>query len=108
MGRRAIALKKLMFKFNIDIPKDPIVNIKTTENRGFTPDEVAERRVEKLISVSDTTHPAIRDQAQAFKKHMEKVVAFYMREAIRSDRTTVYNALIDAGHPELADAIRRL
>jgi hypothetical protein len=39
---------------------------------------------------------------------MEKVVAFYMREAIRSDRTTVYNALREAGHPELADAIRRL
>ena len=55
MGRRAIALTKLMFKFNVDIPKDPIVNIQTTENRGFTPDEVAERCVEKLISVSDTT-----------------------------------------------------
>jgi hypothetical protein len=106
MGRRAIALTKLMFKFNVDIPKDPIVNIQTTENRGFTPDEVAERCVEKLISVSDTTHPAIRDQAQAFKKHMEKVVAFYMREAIRSDRTTVYNALKDAGHPKLAELIR--
>jgi len=108
MGRRAIALVKLMFKFNVDIPKDPIVNIQTTENRGFTPDEVAERCVEKLISVSDTTHPAIRDQAQAFQKHMEKVVAFYMREAIRSDRTTVYNALKDAGHPKLAELIRRL
>ena len=31
MGRRAIALTKLMFKFNVDIPKDPIVNIQTTE-----------------------------------------------------------------------------
>ena len=108
MGRRATALTKLMFKFNVDIPKDPIVNIQTTENRGFTPDEVAERCVEKLISVSDSTHPAIRDQAQAFKKHMEKVVAFYMREAIRSDRTSVYNALINSGHPELAEMIRRL
>ena len=65
-----------MFKFNVDIPKEPVVNIQTTENRGFTPDEVSERCVEKLISVSDSTHPAIRDQAQAFKKHMEKVVAF--------------------------------
>ena len=108
MGRRATVLAKLMFKFNIDIPKEPVVNIQTTEKRGFTPDEVAERCVEKLISVSDTTHPAIRDQAQAFKKHMEKVVAFYMREAIRSDRTTVYNALKDAGHPKLAELIRRL
>ena len=97
-----------MFKLNFDVPDDPIVKIQTTNNRGFSPDEVAERCVEKLISVSDTAHPAIRDQAQAFQKHMEKVVAFYMREAIKSDRTTVYNALIDAGHPKLADAIRRL
>lgn len=108
MAKRDTAKTRPMFKFNIDIPKEPIVNIQTTENRGFTPDEVAERCVDKLISVSENAHPAIRDQAQAFQKHMEKTVAFYMREAIRSDRTTVYNALIDAGHPELADAIRRL
>jgi|TARA_R110000787_G_scaffold12133_3_gene39600 hypothetical protein len=97
-----------MFKVDVSIPETPFMVVKTTENRGFTPDEVAERCVEKLISVSDKAHPAIRDQAKAFQKHMEKVVAFYMREAIRSDRTTVYNALNDAGHPELADAIRRL
>ena len=97
-----------MFKIDFDVQDEPIVNVQTTNNRGFTPDEVAERCVEKLISVSNTAHPAIRDQAKAFQKHMEKVVAFYMREAIRSDRTTVYNALIDAGHPKLADAIRRL
>ena len=97
-----------MFKIDVSIPEEPFLTVKTTENRGFTPDEVAERCVEKLISVSDGAHTAIRDQAKAFQKHMEKVVAFYMREAIRSDRTTVYNALRDAGHPELADAIRRL
>ena len=97
-----------MFKLQLDTPEEPIVTIHTTEGRGFTPDEVAERCVDKLISVSDTAHPAIRDQARAYKLHMEKVVAYYMREAIRSDRTTVYNALVEAGHPELADAIRRL
>jgi hypothetical protein len=97
-----------MFNIKFDIPNTPVVDVVTTENRGFTPDEVAERCVDKLISVSDTAHPAIRDQANAYKKHMEKVVAFYMREAIRSDRTTVYNAIKDAGHPELAEAIRRL
>ena len=97
-----------MFKLDVSVPEDPFLVVKTTENRGFTPDEVAERCVEKLISVSDGVHPAIRDQAKAFQRHMEKVVAFYMREAIRSDRTTVYNALREAGHPELADAIRRL
>jgi hypothetical protein len=96
-----------MFKANLELPETPIVTVQTTQNRGFTPDEVAERCVNKLISVSDSAPPAIRDQARAFQKHMEKVVAFYMREAIRSDRTTVYNKLLDAGHPELAEAIRR-
>jgi len=96
-----------MFKADLKLPETPIVTVQTTQNRGFTPDEVAERCVSKLISVSDSAPPAIRDQARAFQKHMEKVVAFYMREAIRSDRTTVYNKLLDAGHPELAEAIRR-
>ena len=41
MAKRDTAKKRPMFKFNIDIPKEPIVNIQTTENRGFTPDEVA-------------------------------------------------------------------
>jgi hypothetical protein len=36
------------------------------------------------------------------------VVAFYLKEAVKSDRTTVYNAIMDAGHLELADLIRRL
>ena len=37
-----------------------------------------------------------------------KVLVSYMREAIQSDRTTVYNALKDAAHPQLAELIRRL
>jgi hypothetical protein len=92
----------------LETPSEPIVTVSTTENRGFTPDEVAERCVSKLISVSDTAHPAIRDQARAYQRHMEKIVAFYMREAIKSDRTTIYSALVDAGHPELAEAVRKL
>jgi len=93
---------------NIDIVPTFKVDVRTTENRGFTPDEVAERCADKIISISETADPVIRDQARAFKKHLEKVVAFYMREAIRSDRTTVYNALCDAGHKDLAELIRRI
>ena len=98
-----------MLEFKMNVPQEEsIVQVKTTNNRGFTPDELAERCVEKIVSVSDSAHPGIRDQARAFQKHIEKVVAFYLRQAIRSDRTTVYNALQDAGHPELAELIRRL
>jgi len=98
-----------MFNIKIDVPQnDNLVDIRTTDGRGFTPDELAEQCVQKIISVSNDTHPAVRDQARAFSKHIEKLIAFYMRQAIRSDRTTVYNALNDAGHPELAELIRRL
>ena len=98
-----------MFEIKLDVPKDvSVVDIKTTDGRGFTPEELAEQCVQRIVSVSDNAHPSIRDQARAFSKHIEMLVANYMRQAIRSDRTTVYNALNDAGHPELAELIRRL
>lgn len=98
-----------MFSLDLNPPQnDTLVGINTVNNRGFTPDELAEQCVSKVVSVSETAHPSIRDQARAFSKHIEKLIAFYMRQAIRSDRTTVYNALNDAGHPDLAELIRRL
>ena len=98
-----------MFKIDVSVPQnEQVVGVKTTNNRGFTPDELAEQCVQKIISVSDDAHPGIRDQARAFSKHLEKLVEYYMRQAIRSDSTTVYNAIKDAGHPQLAELIRRL
>ena len=98
-----------MFKLDLSVDVDrPIVGVRTTENRGFTPEELAAQCMEKVISVADTAPPGLREQARAFSKDIERLVAYYMRQAIRSDRTTVYNALTDAGHPELAELIRRL
>jgi hypothetical protein len=97
-----------MFKLNLDMTDTPVVTVHTTENRGFTPEEVAARCTDKIVAVAETAPPVIRDQARAYKNSVEAIVAHYMREAIRSDRTTVYNALKDAGHPELAEAIRKL
>ena len=64
--------------------------------------------MKKESHVGDNAPPAIRDQARAFRDHLEKVVAFYMREAINSDRVTVYNAIRDAGYDKLAEYIRRM
>lgn len=98
-----------MFKLDLSVDAGlPLVGVRTTENRGFTPEELAAQCMEKVISVADTAPPGLRDQARAFSKDIERLVAYYMRQAIRSDRTTVYNALTDAGHPELAELIRRL
>ena len=92
----------------LDLNSDFKVEVHTTQNRGFTPEEVAERCADKIISISDSANPAIQAQAHAFRKHIVKVLEFYMREAIKSDRTTVYNAIKDSGNLELAELIRRL
>ena len=92
----------------MEMQKEPIVEVHTTDNRGFTPEEVAKRCVDKVVEVSDSAPPVIRDQARAFKEHLEKVIAFYMKEAIKSDRTTVVNAIKNAGQEKLAELIRRL
>jgi|TARA_R110002167_G_C12575148_1_gene642954 hypothetical protein len=93
----------------LSVPQtENVVSVRTSSHRGFTPEELAAECVGKIISVSDTALPGIRDQARAFGKNMETLVASYMRQAIQSDRTTVFNAIVDAGHPQLAELIRRL
>lgn len=84
------------------------VKVHTTDNRGHTPEEIASFCADKLMHVADTAPPVIRDQARAFKSVMESVIADHIKQGILSDRTTVYNALKDAGHPELAELIRRM
>lgn len=84
------------------------VEVHTTQNRGFTPEEIAERCAQKIIFISATANPEIQAQAYAFRKSIVKTLVFYLREAIKSDRTTLYNALEAADHKDIAEIIRRL
>ena len=64
------------------------VSVQTTSNRGFTPEEVAERCLDRIISVSDSAPRELKDQAMAYRKSIRALLLFYMDEAIRSDRPT--------------------
>lgn len=77
------------------------VMIMTTEGRGFTPEEIAERALDKIIHVGSNTHPAIRDQAEAFRDAIRQVLVYYMHEAVRSHNVTLVNKFHKAGYPEL-------
>ena len=77
------------------------LSVATTEYRGFTPEELVERALNRIIKVGDSSHPAIRDQAIAFKDQIGKIMLFYMREAIEQDRATIAQKLREAGHSEL-------
>jgi hypothetical protein len=77
------------------------VRVETTENRGFTPEEIAERALDKIMYVGSQTHPLIREQAEAFRDNIRKVLVFYMNEAVRSHNVTLVNKFKKAGYPEL-------
>jgi hypothetical protein len=75
--------------------------IASVSGRGFTPEELAEQALDKIISVGGNCHPVIRDQAEAFKNQIRGVLVHYMHQAIKSNHTTMANQFRAAGHPEL-------
>ena len=77
------------------------VMVMATQGRGQTPEEVAERALDKIIYVGSNAHPAIRDQAEAFKDSIRGVLVHYMHEAVRSHNGTLVSKFKQAGHPEL-------
>lgn len=81
------------------------VMVMATEGRGFTPEEVAERALDKIIYVGGNAHPAIRDQAEAFRESIRQVLVYYMHEAVRSHNVTLVNKFVQAGHPELTSIL---
>jgi len=96
-----------VFKLAVDSTIGDVV-VKTTEHRGLTPEELAERAVEQIVSVSSSVDPIVRQQAEAFKNRIYHVVLGIIKQAIKSDRTTLMNEFIQQGHPDIADILRRL
>jgi len=77
------------------------VFVKTTEGRGFTPEELTEQALDKIIYVGSQSHPVIRDQAEAFRNQIRAVILQYMKQAVVSHNTTLATRLRAAGHEEL-------
>ena len=84
------------------------VYVETTNNRGFTAEEWTERLLNKIIQIADTAPPAIKDQAIAFRESIRPAILQYMKQAIKSDRTTLAAKLKETGHNDVADLIGRL
>lgn len=82
-----------------------VLEVRVSSHGGHSVEDLADAAVERILYVGESVHPVIRDQAVAFKENIRSVVAFYMKEAIKSDRTTVANMLTKAGHPDLATII---
>ena len=77
------------------------VGVATTNGRGWTPDELADRAIEKILYVGNESHPAIRDQAIAFRGAVRSVIKTYLEEAVNQDRATIAIRLHEAGYSNL-------
>ena len=73
--------------------------------RGFTPEELADNALDRIISISSAADPVIRQQAEAFREHLRAVLISYGRQCVKSNHTTISNRLRNAGHPELTQLL---
>jgi hypothetical protein len=80
----------------------------TSDNGGHSPDQIAEMALNKIMAVSDTAPPVIREQAYAHRQRLKEVLVFYMNKMCQSERTTIWALMKKQGHEDMAEIIRRL
>ena len=84
------------------------VNVVATQGRGMNPEELADITVNKIMSISDTSHPVIKQQAEVFREQLRALLVRQFAMAQRSERTTLYNMFMNQGHEDMAEIIKRL
>ena len=94
----------------IEAPKMEIGNVivTTTTDRGHDSAFWAQSAADRIVSVGSSCHPAIAQQAQAFKEAVRATALHCIQEAIKSDRTTLIAEFERQGHKDMADIIRSL
>jgi len=95
--------------FSVDIKNEcGTVEVATTIKRGHTPEELAGFAVDKIIQIAEGADPVLTEQAKAFRERMYWVIVHTAKQAIESDRTTLQNKLVNEGHEDLAQLLRKI
>ena len=84
------------------------VIVTTTEHGNLGPEYWAERVMDQIIRVGEDAHPLIVEQAKAFRDTICQVVNYYIKEAIKEDRSMVTTLLRSAGQDDLANSVEKL
>lgn len=84
------------------------VKVHTSDNRGFTPEEIAVLAADRIVYIGDRSHPLVAAQARVFKDQIQAVLVHYLQEAQANERATIYTKLTQAGYEDIANLIRSL
>ena len=60
------------------------INVVTSNNGPLTSEQWAKLAADKIMYVGDQTEGPIRDQAIAYKVKIQKIVEYYIAEAVKS------------------------
>jgi hypothetical protein len=60
------------------------------------------------VSVGDNAPPVIAEQARAFRAKVQITIDYFIKEAIKEDRSKVVTLLRSAGHNDLANSVEKL
>ena len=82
--------------------------VMTTSGRGFNPAELAEMFVNKLLAISADLPPDELAKAHAYRDRILALATIYMSHAQKSQNTSTYNELMNAGHADAAEIVRKL
>jgi len=94
--------------FDLGLTEVGAVNVVTSDNGGLSNDQIAEMAANKIVYVSDSAPPAIKEQAHVFSDKVHNILRYYVDLARREERATIVQTIKEAGHPDLANIIRRL
>lgn len=84
------------------------VEVISTSGRGFNPDELTAMLLPKIVYIGSDVPESVREQAEAGKARIEALLKHYLAQAQKSERTTVFNVLMNAGYPEAAQLVKEL
>lgn len=89
-------------------PQLGVVETIVTSGRGLNPEELTSMIMPKLIYISPDLPADVRAAAIDQQARMAVLVHHYFVQAQRSQNTTVYNRLMEAGHVAAAELVRNL
>lgn len=84
------------------------VNVMTSDDGGHSTEQIVELAMDKILRVSDSAPPVIKEQAHVFQQNLRAVLYNYIELARGEERATIARRLDKANHGEIADLVRRI
>lgn len=95
--------------FSVDSgPQLGTVETIVTSGRGLNPEELTRMILPKLVYIGPDVPEEMRAQAEAGRERMRILLTEAFRVAQKSQNTSIFNVLMNAGHESAAEIVRSL